>query len=150
MNNQSSKRALEIIASCDDPKKLRQLAKNAFDLGDVEVERAASMRLYHVLPAEEPGTFEHDVWQSIHALEHSLTTERGKTTRLARTRQKIAKEGELKTVVDLLLSKKPSDGFQMLIDRGMPERTFEAVALRHVGLFQQPELVAAQARINRS
>lgn len=147
MNDMVSTKALTFIAACRDPKKLRQIATNAATAGNIEVERAASLRLYEVLPAEEPGTFEHDVWQSIHALEHSLTTERGRTTLLARTRQKIKKVGEQQTVSDLLLSGKPSEGFRMLLDRAMPERTFEAVALRHPEKFGEEELTVAKERL---
>jgi len=147
MNDTTSTKALAFIAACNDPKKLRQIAMNAATAGNIDVERAASLRLYHVLPAEEPGTLEHDVWQSIHALEHALTSERGKTTLLARTRQKIKKVGEQQTVSGLLLSGKPSEGFRMLLDRAMPERTFEAVSLRHPDKFGEEELSVAQARL---
>jgi hypothetical protein len=140
-------RALQTIERCDDPKSLRQIAANARSKGELEVARAADLRLYAVLPPEAPGTFEHDVWQSIHALEGTLTVERAKTTRLGRTRQKIARVGEFETIKDLILGKKPSEGFFMLIDRQMGDLTFEAVALRHSNQFDKAVLVAAAARL---
>jgi hypothetical protein len=123
-------RAMSYIQSCDDPKKLQALIANASKRGEHKVRHAAELRLYDVLPAAKPGTLEYDVWRSIYALEGALKAERGKTTLLARTRQKIAKDGEHKTVADLVLGKL-SEGFRMLLDRDMPELTFEAVALRH-------------------
>lgn len=147
MNDSPNQRELDYIASCDDAKKLRQIAKNARSKGNLDVERAASLRLYSVLPVEEPGTLEHDVQQSIHALEHSLSNERGKTTRLQRTRNSIAEFGEQKTLAKLLLKSKPSEGFAMLLERGMPERTFEAVALRHASRFSELELESARTRL---
>ena len=100
-----------------------------------------------MLPCTQPGTLEHEVWKSIYPREHSLSTERGRTTGLQRTRNSIADNGEVRTVAALLLKKKPSDGFAMLIDRGMPELTFEALALRHPTRFSDVELEAARARL---
>lgn len=139
-------RALQQIANCHEPDKLRQMATNASRHGEEEVRKAAKLRLYKILPSEEPGTLEYDVWQSIHALEGELTDERGKTTRLSRTRQKIGRAGEQTTVADLILGK-VSEGFRMLIVRQMPELTFEAVALRHPERFDEETLKAAEARL---
>lgn len=146
MSNET-KRALEFIARCNDPKKLRQLAANAHERGQEEVRRAATLRLYEVQPSEKQGTLEYDVWQSIYALEGELSHERGKTTRLSRTRQKIARDGEERTVADLVTGK-VSDGFRMLVERNMPQLTFEAVALKHSGQFDKQVLSAAEQRLN--
>lgn len=148
MTNPAVERALKAIESSSDPKGLRQIATNARERGELTVARAADVRLYEILPSEKPGSFEYDVWRSIYALEGTLTNERGKTTRLGRTRQKIARVGELQTVHDLIVgTKKPSEGFTMLIERGMPELTFEAVALRHPDRFDQMTLDAASRRL---
>lgn len=142
----ATQRALDFVAKCTDPKQLRQIARNAHEKGEETVRRAAQLRLYEVLPSEEPGTLEYDVWQSIHALEGELTHERGKTTRLTRTRQKIGRDGEEGTVAALVLGK-VSDGFRMLVERDMPQLTFEAVALRHVGRFDDRVIQAAKQRL---
>lgn len=140
-------KALLIIEKCADAKKLRQIAANARERGQISVARAADLRLYEVLPSEKPGTLEHDVWKSIHALEDTLTKERGTTTRLGRTRPKIARVGELETIKDLIMRKEPSEGFFMLLERQMPELTFEAVALRHPNQFEAAVVEAAQERL---
>lgn len=149
MTDPAVERILKMIENSIDPKALRQIAENARKKGQLTVARAAELRLYEILPSEEPGSFEHDVWRSIHALEGTLTNERGKTTRLGRTRQKIARVGELETVKDLIVgTRKPSEGFRMLIERQMPELTFEAVALRHPDRFDRIALDAAAERLN--
>lgn len=140
------KRALARINLCADPKQLRQMAANALEQDQHIVRHAAELRLYAILPAEKPGTLEYDVWRSIFALEGALSAERGKTTRLARTRQKIARDGEHRTVADLVVGK-ASDGFQKLLERNMPELTFEAVALRHAERFDDEITAAAKARL---
>lgn len=123
------------------------MIKNAQREAQPEVVRAAQLRLYAVLPAAEPGTLEHDVWQSIHALEDTLTQERNKTTRLSRTRPKIARDGEQQTVADLVSKKIPSDGFKMLVERDMVDLTFEAVALRHSDRFAPDLLETCRNRL---
>ncbi|KQS49497.1 hypothetical protein [Sphingomonas sp. Leaf198] len=139
-------RALALITDCSDPEKLKKMAANARRLGETDIERAASLKLYSVMPSAEPGTLEHDVWRSIYALEGALKDERGKTTMLGRTRQKVARDGEAKTVADLVRGT-PSDGFRMLMERDMEDHTFEAVALRHRNRFDDDILAAASARL---
>lgn len=147
MADTAADRALLMIEKCADAKKLRQIASNARERGQISVAHAADLRLYEVLPSEKPGTLEHDVWRSIHALEDTLTNERGKTTRLGRTRPKIARVGERDTIKDLIMRKEPSEGFFMLLEREMAELTFEAVALRHPDRFDTAVLEAAEQRL---
>lgn len=144
-----TRRALERIATCNDPGELRRTAENAKSASNNVVREAAELRLYAISPEADPGTLEYDVWQSIYALEGALTNERGKTTRLARTRQKIARQGEETTVSDLI-RKPASEGYRMLLERGWPELTFEAVALRHANRFDAQVLKAARERLNDS
>lgn len=138
--------ALKIIEQSNDPKDLERIAVNALRQGEHAVRHAALMRLYAISPAAKPGTLEYDVWRSIYALEGALKDERGKTVRLSRTRQKIKRDGEHRTVSDLVIGK-VSDGFRMLLDRAMPELTFEAVALRHAHAFDDEVLTAARTRL---
>lgn len=139
-------RMLVFIAECNDPDKLRQIAANASEQKAIAVRRAAKLRLFEVLPSERPGTLEYEVWQAIHALEDALSEERGKTVRLARTRQKIAREDEWTCVRDLV-GGAPTEGFRMLAERDMLHLSFEAVALRHAEKFDEDILELARARL---
>jgi hypothetical protein len=82
-----------------------------------DVEDAAFRRLIAILPKNKPGTVEYDLWRTIYAFEHVLTSERGKTTRLSRTRQKVARVGEIETLKDRAIATQSTDGFNMLIGR---------------------------------
>lgn len=146
MNTTLRDRAISYIGQCMDPDKLQQLATNAANQGDSEIERIALLKLYSVKPKHDPDTLEHDVWQSIYGLEGALKRERGKTILLSRTRQKIARDGELKTVSDLITGK-ASEGFAMLIERGMPELTFEALCLKHPDKFSEEVRAQAEQRL---
>lgn len=143
------RRALDRISKSNDPRDLRKIADNAAAAENEAVREAALRKLYAVSPDAEPGTLEHDVWQSIFALEGSLKEERGKTTLLSRTRQKIKRDGEQATVADLVM-KRASEGYRMLLERGWPELTFEGVALRHPDRFDSDVLNAARARLQAS
>jgi hypothetical protein len=138
---------LAFIAKCEDAEELRSIIKNARNRGAADVADAAFRRLISILPAERPGTVEHDFWQTVHAFEHVLTEERQKTTRLSRTRQKVDRVGVIQTLRDWALSNAETDGFKMLIDRGMPELTGEAIVLRHPASFDPQVQAAARERL---
>jgi hypothetical protein len=138
---------LAYIAQCGDVGKLKSLLKNARERGEPALADAAFRKLISLVPSEHPGTVEHDFWQTIHAFEYILTDERERTTRLSRTRQKIARVGVVQTLRDWALSDKETDGFRMLLDRGMPELTGEAIVLRHPASFEPQVLAAAQQRL---
>lgn len=141
------KKVLASIAVATDPAKLRTLRENAQRLGVPEVEEAAFRRLVEILPEEAPGSIEHDFWKTIHAFEEILRDERGKTVRLSRTRQKIDRVGVMQTLIDFAVSKAPTDGFNMLIERGLPELTGEALVLKHTSHFEPAVLEAARSRL---
>jgi len=138
------------IAACDDSEKLRRWIANARNKGEAGIADMAFRRLIAILPHEQPGTIEHDFWQAIHAFEYVLSEERGKTTRLARTRQKVKRVGVIQTLKDWALSNKSTEGFQMLVDRAMPELPGEAVVLRHAGTFDKTVVDAARRQLEEA
>ncbi len=139
-----NKQIIELISKCEEPDKLRVWIKNAQTKGAKDVADAAFRQLIAVMPSEKSGTVEFDFWRTIHAFEHTLSEERGRTTRLSRTRQKVTRVGEVKTLKDWALSNKQTDGFDMLLERGMPELTGEAIVLRHPDKFDSDVIDAAE------
>jgi hypothetical protein len=142
-----SDKILQSIEICDNPKLLRQWIKNGLRENNVAVAMAARRRLYTILPSAEHGALEFDVWASIHALEELEGERRGKTVRLQRTRNMIREIGECACVERLLLKPTVSTGFDMLLDYGLPNLLFEAVALRHPSQFSEAALAKARERM---
>ena len=147
MTQASRARILDAIEKCDDPAALRRFMKNAKQRGGDVVYNAAFQRLITVQPSAQVGTIAHDVWRAVYAFEELRREEGGKTVRLSRTRQKIDRVGEVKTVTDLALQKVPSGGFTMLKDRGRLELSFEALVLARAEHFPSNVVEAARARL---
>ena len=145
-------KALEIISNCDNEEKLLNWISNASREGVKELENAARRRLIEVRAAKDiddpndPVVL--DFWKSIIALENELSEERGKAIRLSRTRQKIARVGIEKTLSDLALQPKPSEGFNLLEARGMLDLSAEAVVLRYPERFETEVSLAARLRLD--
>jgi hypothetical protein len=138
---------LAFVERCENPGELESLIKNATKLGNALVAEAAFRKRVSLVPAERPGSVEHDFWQMVQAFEFTLSEERGKNTRLSRTRQKVEKTGVVQTLRDWAAGSQETSGFRMLLERGMPEFTGEAITLRHRDLFEPPVLEAAQRRL---
>jgi hypothetical protein len=141
------KKILAFVERCENPAELESLIKNATRLGNAAVAEAAFRKRISLVPAERPGSVEHDFWQMVQAFEFTLSEERGKNTRLFRTRQKVAKAGVVQTLRDWAVGSQETAGFKMLLERGMPEFTGEAITLRHPEHFEPPVLEAAQQRL---
>lgn len=140
-------KVLAAISNCDDSNMLKTWIKNAHDRAAPDVEDAAFRKLIAIVPSGEPGTLEHDFWQMVNALEFTLQDERGKTTRLSRTRQKAVRVGVERTLKDWALAAEETEGFTRLIERGMPELTGEAIVLSHPDTFDETVRAAAQTRL---
>jgi hypothetical protein len=143
----SYEKQLAFIAKSSDAAELKRLIANARNAGVEIVADAAFKKLISIVPGEEPGSVEYDFWQTINAFEHILSEENGRTTRLARTRQKVARVGVLQTLQDWALSVKETEGFKMLTDRKMAELSGEAIILRHADRFSPEVCAASEARL---
>lgn len=143
----NDKKILAFVERCENPVELESLIRNATKLGNGPVAEAAFRKRISLVPAERPGSVEHDFWQMVQAFEYTLSEERGKNTRLSRTRQKVAKAGVVQTLRDWSVGSQETAGFKMLLERGMPEFTGEAITLRHPEHFEPPVLEAAQQRL---
>jgi hypothetical protein len=146
----SEDRVLAAIAECADAGKLRAWLTNAKT--NERVFGAVFQRLIEVAPASRPGTIEHAFEQVMHAGEELISTERGKTFRFARTRQKYARVGAVRILKDWMKipASQSRSGFDELITIGRPDLTGEAIVLRFAELFEPAELETARQRLAKA
>ena len=149
MNSDNSP-IFQTVADCEDPAKLRRIMGNARNRSAHAVYDAAFQRLVTILPSEIKGRVARNVWRTIHAFEELRKEEEKKTIRLSRTRQAIKRKGEVRTVADLVLKSKPSDGFKMLEERGLLKLSFEAVVVFQKDSFEPEVVKKACARLKEA
>ena len=142
--------AIGRIAAMDDPDKLRNLMANADRMGAASVSEAALRRLADVqidADAHARGSVGHDFMTTINAYETVLRQDRGKAVRLTPTRQKVTRVGAVKALAGFAEATKDMRGFELLLERGLPDMTGEAVILRHPGDFDEATRDAAATRL---
>ena len=134
------------VKKCDDAERLRLVMTRARKENATELANAAFRKLISLGSAHVPGSLENDFWTTIVAFEEILTEERGRTTRLARTRQKVAKVGIVQTLSDWALGPK-TEGYKMLSERNLLDLSGEAIVLRHREYFDEIVIDAARKRL---
>lgn len=142
--------ALVQVAKIDDPAGLRKMIANAERLDVPSVRDAAFRRLAAIQAEGEEGSVEFDFWRTIHAFEEALRDERGKAVKLTKTRAKIKRVGEVAALADFPVAPDAASGFEMLIARGMPEMTGEAIILRHPDAFDSETRINATKRLEEA
>ena len=128
-----------------DQQKLRNWMANARRLGRDDVYQAAFRQLCRIEGRDIDDPLAADFAAVMRALEEALSEQNGRTTRLSRTRQKLARAGVRKTLADLALKPKPSEGFLKLMEFGMADMSAESLILKYRQEFE-PEVVAAAER----
>ncbi|MEH6697277.1 MAG: hypothetical protein V7672_01120 [Brevundimonas sp.] len=142
----SRDRARAYIAQSEDATGLKNIRSHAQKANEQEIADLAFRRLIGLRVEWEPGTVEHDFWTTVHAFETVLSEERGRTTRLGRTRQKVARDGVVATLASWATGQ-PTEGFAMLRERNMLDLTGEAIVLRHPHHFDEAVIAACQQRL---
>ncbi len=144
-------KALKSIAAETDTKKLKNWMVNGEKHGKREIVAAVANRVAELEGFDYSDPIEREVYQALKVAEACATLKNGKTTRLSRTRQKLAKETPLEfTKWVLRPSMKTTQGFDILHEYNLLEHTCEAIALRHPHNFTDDELATAKERLERA
>lgn len=120
---------------------------NVKRLGRDDLYHAAFRRLCELSGGAHDDTVAFEFWRAIVALEEILSEARGKTVRLGRTRPKIKLVGELRTIEDLVLAPRESEGFRLLVEHGLGDLTAEYIVLRYPDRFSPAAAAAARERL---
>ncbi len=74
------------------------------------------------------------------AYEQLLTEKNGRTTSASRTRQKIGNKGVYQSLIEWTNAKTETEGFKLLVAKGLPEFTGEYLVAKHATRFP-PDIV---------
>jgi hypothetical protein len=129
------------------PADCRNFMKNARKKGLEDLYALAFRRLCDHEARQDPDPIVVEFWRAITALEEVRRAKHGKTVQANRTRRKVQKDGVMATIEALVLAKKPSDGFNWLVDANLAELTAEHIVTRYPEHFSAQALAAAKARL---
>ena len=88
-----------------------------------------------------------DFYKTLAAYEQLLTEKNGRNTIASRTRQKIGNKGVHQSLVEWTLGKVETNGFKLLVDRGLPEYTGEYLVARYSARFPDDVVALAKSRL---
>jgi hypothetical protein len=88
-----------------------------------------------------------DFYETLAAYEQLLTEKNGRTTAASRTRQKIDNKGVHQSLIEWTRGKAETNGFKLLVEKGLPEYTGEYLVLRYANRFPEDVVVLARSRL---
>lgn len=138
---------LHDLSHLRDVQSARNYLANVKRLGRTDLYPAAFRRLCELSGGAHDDPVAFEFWRAIIALEEILREARGKTVRLGRTRPKIKRVGELRTIEDLVLAPRESEGFRLLVEHRLGDLTAEYIVLRHPDRFSPAAADAARKRL---
>ena len=134
------------IAQMSDKEALRNLMQNARRLDRDDIYWQAFRRLCSLEGMIYDDPLERDFYDVLNAYEELLTLKHGRTTKASRTRQKLANKGVEQCLIDWALGA-PTDGFKLLIEKGLPELTAEYLVVKYEKRFPRRAVEAARRRL---
>jgi hypothetical protein len=121
----------------------RRVMKRAKKQGRPEVYSAVFKRQCELvgLQNEDPeDPLVRRFYETLAAYEQLLTEKNNKKTPAGRTRQKVANKGVHQSLIDWASGKVETNGFHLLVEKGLPEHTAEYVVMQFEHRFP-PEVV---------
>ena len=126
---------------------LRTLMANAKRLGRDDVWRDAFRRLCVLEGADQTDPLHRDFYEMLAAYEHLLSERNARATRATPTRLKAKNKGVVHLLEEWAMSKTPTEGYELLVAKGMPELTGEHLVLKYPEQFSAEAIAAAKARV---
>jgi hypothetical protein len=135
------------ISGYTDPADLRTLMTNAKRLGRDDIWREAFRQLCSLEGADQTDPLHRDFYQTLAAYEQLLTQKNGRATRASRTRLKLKSKGVIQCLEDWVLSKTPTESYELLAANSLVEMTGESIVLKYPEQFSEAAVAAAKARL---
>lgn len=90
-----------------------------------------------------------DFYETLAAYEQLLTEKNGFKTTASRTRQKIANKGVHRSLVEWARGKVETNGFNLLVEKGLPEYTGEYLVAKYADRFPDDVIELARKRLRK-
>jgi hypothetical protein len=132
------------------PDECRTVMQRARDRNLQEVYDAAFRRLCALVGTanDDPSDpLVRDFYETLAAYEQLLSEKNGRNTSAARTRQKIANKGVHQSLIEWTRGKVETNGFKLLVEKGLPEYTGEYLVVRYADRFPADVVVLARSRL---
>ncbi|MBY3040023.1 hypothetical protein [Rhizobium laguerreae] len=130
-------------------KAARNLMTNALKHSRYDLYQGAFRRLCEIEGKDHDDPVVVKFWQAIAAVEQILFEKHGRIVRAARTRKKVKEKGEIACLIDWALGKHETDGFQMLAEKGLIDKTGEFIVTSYPDRFAPEVVEAAAQRLKR-
>jgi hypothetical protein len=138
------------INSYTDKGELSRLMANAKRLENLEIYNQAFQRRCELEGTDIGDPLHSRFMEVLAAYEGLLEEKHGRRQPAGRTRQKMAKHGVERCLIDWALDKKESDAFILLSSRGMLELTGEHLVTEFPARFESHVVESASARLVRA
>ncbi len=89
-----------------------------------------------------------DFYETLAAYEQLLTEKNGRNTAASRTRQKIDNKGVYQSLIEWTRGKTETNGFKLLVEKGLSEYTGEYLVVRYKERFPEDVVKLARERLN--
>ena len=139
----------ERIAKLKTPESCEQFAKNVEKMGQPEAALAARRKAIELKAAQHGAVTdaEREALEAVYAYERVLSLKRGKNVRASRTWQMIERRGIIDAVEQVVSRPDESAGYTALVEMGLADKAFEAVVLRHPGVFSEAAIERSKRRM---
>jgi hypothetical protein len=145
------------IATLKTPAECIQFQQNVVQRGRPDLALAAQRKAVELRALQYAGTaasklteIERECIEAIFAYEDVLSAANGKRTRATRTWQMIARHGILGAVERAVGREADPSGYTALVSMGLEHYAFEAVIVRHPGMFSEAAIARSKERLARN
>lgn len=142
--------AHEFIERLNDPDQLKQVMTHAREKGEKDAYNRAFRRYCLVTGAtyDDPNDpLVREFWETLAAYELLLAEKHGRSQAAGYTRRKIKQHGVLKCLADWANTIGSTDGFNLLVEKGMVELTGEALVIKYADRFDDRTVANARKRL---
>lgn len=126
---------IKLVQTTNDIDEIRKIKSNAIEKNNLHLVNMCNLRIYKLSGFDYQDPFTKRFYECLGAYEEFLSEKNGRKTRANRTRNKLGvnpnNEKIKNTIIDIVTKKTTQQGFNLLIQEGAKEFTFEALVMEY-------------------